>query len=206
MEESVTEDKRAQQRPTRMLRDWSTCSKREAWQLLPGERKGLGAAFYLQEGHGEDGGKISTEVHGGRARDNRNKMKQEKFTLGIKEAFFPMRTIQQMISWHPFQPESDPSNLWSYEEVSPSIFKYYRFQSQKEMSSLNNSLKKHLWDHITTAAECNHQEEHRFFNIDSLICLSLTWSLSDPKIPHKCYFPIDCGATFCCARSAVPIH
>lgn len=78
MEESVTEDKTAQQRPTRMLRDWSTCSKREAWQmglLLPGERKGLGAAFYLQEGHGEDGGKVSTAVHGGRTKDNRNNMK-----------------------------------------------------------------------------------------------------------------------------------
>lgn len=77
-------------------------------------REDLGASqsslSHLWTGHCVDRARLFIAVHGSRTRDNTCELKQEKFTLGIRENVFCMRTIQQMISWHPFQVElsSDP--------------------------------------------------------------------------------------------------
>jgi len=70
--------------------------------LLPGEGKALGAPqssrSHLRAGHCVDRARLFVAVHGSRTRDNKRKLKQEESTRGIREIFFSMRTIQQMVS------------------------------------------------------------------------------------------------------------
>lgn len=57
----------------------------------------LAALQYLHWCHQEDLAKLSTVVHGWRTRDNRHKLKQERFSLGRRRSFFPHGTVKQWI-------------------------------------------------------------------------------------------------------------
>lgn len=90
-----SDDNWAQQK----LRDWSICPSRGAWGvalLLSGEGKALRApqSSLCHLWAGVNRTRIFKAVHVSRTRDNRLKLKQEKFTLGIRKTFFLVRTSQ----------------------------------------------------------------------------------------------------------------
>ena len=49
------------------------------------------------QGRQEDGVMLCTVAHGGRVRDNRSKLEQERFSLATRKTFIPRRTAEQWV-------------------------------------------------------------------------------------------------------------
>lgn len=75
-----------------------TCSLRRGWRIgacsvwgkrqFWGVMRGLEAPQYICGGHQEDRPRLFTVVHGGRTRDNRQKLRKEGFGLDVREDIF----------------------------------------------------------------------------------------------------------------------
>lgn len=78
------------------VRKWGLFCREKRW--CRGEASGADlrpASQHLQGGYQDDGARLSTRVHGGRAEDNKHKLQKERFKLVIRKDTFMVRTVRQ---------------------------------------------------------------------------------------------------------------